>query len=73
MPRLTVFKNRHSLSFRVRERIVCCLDEGFRLRKTEVTFQSRYYSHCHIEHSRNISEPQATDSERFLCALALLA
>ena len=55
MPRLTVFKNRHTLSFRVRERIVCCLYEGFRLRKTEVTFQSRYYSHCHIERSRNIS------------------
>ncbi len=48
MPRLTAFKNRHSLSFCVRERIVCCLDEGFCLRKTEVTFQSRYYSHCHI-------------------------
>lgn len=73
MPRLTAFKNRHTLSFRVRERIVCCLDEGFRLRKTEVTFQSRYYSHCHIERSRNTSEPQATDSERFLRALALLA
>ena len=63
MPRLTAFKSRHTLSFRVRERIVCCLYEGFRLRKTEVTFQSRYYSHCHIERSRNISEPQATDSE----------
>ena len=54
MPRLTAFKNRHTLSFRVRERIACCLDEGFRLRKTEVTFQSRYYSHCPIERSRNI-------------------
>lgn len=63
MPRLTVCNNRHTLSFRVRERIVCCLDEGFRLRKTEVTFQSRYYSHCHIERSRNISEPQATVDE----------
>lgn len=37
MPRLTPFKNRRALLFRVRERIVCCLDEGFRLRKTEVT------------------------------------
>lgn len=63
MPRLTPFKNRRALSFRVSERIVCCLDEGFRLRKTEVTFQSRYYSHCPIERSRNISEPQATVDE----------
>lgn len=55
MPRLTPFKNRRALSFRVSERIVCCLDEGFRLRKAEVTFQSRYYSHCPIERSRNIS------------------